>query len=447
MIDLVILNQATTVPYPFEPWRWYHAILSVIKDQIILMVDGKQLLNRTIEMRSGILMNGVLILGQEQDDLKNDFFSKTQMLQGTIHGLMFLIGSPLHFKSDNTNCVIIKAEANTFIRWETIGFKLSGKVTRQVYKPCRQVKEHLYIIPDKNDYISGKESCSVLNLQLYSPKDHDTNNLVTKLLKSVKSCFFAQFPGLHNVGWVDLTYMKNARSWSFSDGTVLDHRNSSYKIENNLYHNLHMAMTDENIFTPIDDSQEICSICSKSIWTKAYYFSEICKEDTERNLMSFFMRNSKDGLIFYNHYGFSIKSQNSVWHLVHSSSNRSLGQYDGHFSIGRKSWKLFYESIDCNTFLKTFSQQLLYDIGKDRQAFLSFSDCSHEEYTCDDGSCIPMVKICDQRLDCPDNSDEYQCSPLDIPKAYESSIPPSNYPFVLKVSFNIEKVRPNYRFS
>ena len=35
--------------------------------------------------------------------------------------------------------------------------------------------------------------------------------------------------------------------------------------------------------------------------------------------------------------------------------------------------------------------------------------CSTVEFTCDDGTCIPLVNRCNITPDCPDNSDEVGC--------------------------------------
>lgn len=37
-------------------------------------------------------------------------------------------------------------------------------------------------------------------------------------------------------------------------------------------------------------------------------------------------------------------------------------------------------------------------------------DCSHDEWMCDYGQCLPVAKHCDGSIDCPDDSsDERKC--------------------------------------
>ena len=45
---------------------------------------------------------------------------------------------------------------------------------------------------------------------------------------------------------------------------------------------------------------------------------------------------------------------------------------------------------------------------------------AEHEFTCDSGLCLPMVKRCDQKLDCDDMSDEADCRLLHVnPNQYQ----------------------------
>ena len=48
-------------------------------------------------------------------------------------------------------------------------------------------------------------------------------------------------------------------------------------------------------------------------------------------------------------------------------------------------------------------------MGKNYQAVLSFSFCTDEQFTCDDGNCVEMSQRCDGTTDCEDRSDEKEC--------------------------------------
>ncbi|KAG7166368.1 Glycine receptor subunit alpha-4-like 3, partial [Homarus americanus] len=55
---------------------------------------------------------------------------------------------------------------------------------------------------------------------------------------------------------------------------------------------------------------------------------------------------------------------------------------------------------------------------------LTLSVCGKGQFTCADGSCIDLTQRCDLRINCLDQSDEAQCSLVDIPPGYRTVIPP-----------------------
>ncbi|XP_069972834.1 uncharacterized protein [Penaeus vannamei] len=71
---------------------------------------------------------------------------------------------------------------------------------------------------------------------------------------------------------------------------------------------------------------------------------------------------------------------------------------------------------------------------------LTLTTCSRGNFTCDDGSCLPMEMRCDSQADCPDESDENHCELMTIPESYRRHIPPRSsqndaaYPVSLHVS-------------
>lgn len=52
--------------------------------------------------------------------------------------------------------------------------------------------------------------------------------------------------------------------------------------------------------------------------------------------------------------------------------------------------------------------------GHNKSRRLKLTACAADQFTCDDGSCIPMDGRCDHRQDCTDYSDEFDCKLLGL---------------------------------
>ena len=63
--------------------------------------------------------------------------------------------------------------------------------------------------------------------------------------------------------------------------------------------------------------------------------------------------------------------------------------------------------------------------GRDtKEASIKLTACLEEDFTCDDGHCIPMERRCDQTPNCRDGSDEKSCRMLVRNDNYNKRVPP-----------------------
>ena len=54
---------------------------------------------------------------------------------------------------------------------------------------------------------------------------------------------------------------------------------------------------------------------------------------------------------------------------------------------------------------------------------VSFSTCSSDQYTCNDGLCVDLLARCDDKKDCEDKSDEFECRSLEESRVYQKDLP------------------------
>ncbi|XP_047479834.1 glutamate-gated chloride channel subunit beta-like [Penaeus chinensis] len=117
------------------------------------------------------------------------------------------------------------------------------------------------------------------------------------------------------------------------------------------------------------------------------------------------------------------------WLAQHPDSEIQLSYTPAHpyeYPFGRRRWAV-KEAEGCGR-------------PEDGSLALALTTCSQGNFTCDDGSCLPMEMKCDSQADCPDESDENDCELMTIPESYRPNIPPRSsqsnaaYPVRLHVS-------------
>ncbi|XP_018017133.2 glutamate-gated chloride channel subunit beta [Hyalella azteca] len=105
-----------------------------------------------------------------------------------------------------------------------------------------------------------------------------------------------------------------------------------------------------------------------------------------------------------------------------------------------RTWRL-QNTGDENThaLMVVGSKSLSYPIGRNFWKFthgfcgsaagevvsLTLTQCKNgEEFTCNDGACVPLVQVCDRRAQCRDQSDELDCTLAIVPHGYQRTLPP-----------------------
>ena len=103
--------------------------------------------------------------------------------------------------------------------------------------------------------------------------------------------------------------------------------------------------------------------------------------------------------------------------------------------------KYFSESIHG---LRTASKNCLIP----HNVFICFLACTSDEYTCRDGTCVDMDKVCDGKMDCKDKSDELECRSIRFDPTYLKILPPppleteknQNDKTELRISLTVESI-------
>lgn len=151
--------------------------------------------------------------------------------------------------------------------------------------------------------------------------------------------------------------------------------------------------------------ESMCYLPSLQEWT----LKGPCEDDTANYKYSL-LHPDKGQLVFRGYYQYEIIERNNSWqwrNVITDNVIAILPFEENRWPMGRRDWALQTEVC-----------------GKKGKYTLLLSSCSRQEFTCRDGSCVPLSRRCDQRLDCRDESDEQECELVHRPNGYQHTLPP-----------------------
>lgn len=67
-------------------------------------------------------------------------------------------------------------------------------------------------------------------------------------------------------------------------------------------------------------------------------------------------------------------------------------------------------------------EQSVCDQARGEIRALLLSVCTENQFTCDDGTCVPLAQRCDLKYDCRDHADEAHCLLVRLPPDYKVSM-------------------------
>ncbi|XP_068203413.1 uncharacterized protein [Palaemon carinicauda] len=173
---------------------------------------------------------------------------------------------------------------------------------------------------------------------------------------------------------------------------------------------------------------EVCTLCNFTIHPELRLRGP-CKISLLDRTFSF-RENDKYDLVFDGVWHTMIMFENNNWviksRLYEEITGTMILKRKGEYPVGVHEWKI---SGDRCTQEKT--------------KFL-LTSCNKDQYTCNDGSCIPKDARCDLSVHCIDESDEIDCSVVELPPGYSQRIPPPSVqaePLPVYISFNVTSIK------
>ena len=283
--------------------------------------------------------------------------------------------------------------------WDVENIALHGAKAVKELNPeafCEPEKR-LVIFPERLPLQAAKDICQIHGGKLVTPyTDEENMKVVDVVNKHYRNCIDPKMTEKRN--WGKLTWLglvrRNAEWFDLAgNGTIKSPINYSNWRTNHFADNVDCAYLQSD-FTwyynnGICTNQLLCTVCEIED-TPVFTMKGLCNSSNVD--WNYYMKiDSKNEINIFEGYKNAIiyKDLNGTWHATSNDFRLSL-QSDSHhdFVIGRKKWKSKDQNCkEHDTHLITLSR-------------CEFGD----EFTCDSGHCIDIMKKCDGFIDCADSS-------------------------------------------
>ena len=302
-------------------------------------------------------------------------------------------------------------------------------------------KEQRYVIfPEKLRYPEAKEVCKTHGGWLALPKSEEENQRMIEIVFEHKeSCIDSEGEG--NAIWIGAK--KTKHKWY-----ELTHTDAIGQVLN--YTNVVRAGS-----TPTSD----CSyLDNNGVWLDASY---VCKKVS---LCTICVITGQPVLTLKG--GCTLGEIDWNYYISTDKTNK-INKYEGYkrtniqYFENTTSWNITSKSMTPQSYVAEFvpleSSSLKYPVGRntwlltelpcgvdEEMKEMTLSSCNFPTtFTCDSGHCIDINKRCNEQKDCLDDSDEKDCSIVDIPLSYNQANKPKSANIDTPLQVNIQTIIDN----
>ncbi|XP_071531024.1 LOW QUALITY PROTEIN: uncharacterized protein [Panulirus ornatus] len=365
--------------------------------------------------------NGAYIIGQEQDSFGGGF-QQDQSFSGEITQLNFWSRVLDHLTIRKLAQCEEEMEGDA-LGWMEQSWNISGEVSwRQQLKEdiCQKARRQITIFPDRFSLIAAQHLCKVVGGNLSVPQTNKENTWVYESSKE-RADFCSGGQGSSYL-WLGANDHKDERQWVYWQSGLPIPWEGPWRgsgpnggiVENCL---VMLTGTFPGRWSDIAclDSYEFCVPCEFTKMSKLYLKGPaICRNSPFNREYAlgadYGLRPSLNG---YFHSDIIWDPKNFSWVIQSRKVEEAVAFWkplqEGMYPFGTKSWVMAGK---------------VCQLSVGAVVNLTLSVCGEGEFTCADGTCIKLSQRCDLRVDCPDQSDEAQCSIVDVPQGYRHSIPP-----------------------
>ncbi|XP_042875225.1 uncharacterized protein LOC122255321 [Penaeus japonicus] len=362
---------------------------------------------------------GMLYIGQEQDR-PGEGFTKTQSLAGSLVDFrLYETILPTSTLENYTTCEPVQVSATPMIDFSNItnDFEISNVEIETLTDGhfCSDRKPYDILFPEERTFDEASHLCRILAADLKVPKNNgdntELNNLSLAHLDTCGSVWLGIERNITGKYWYDSTTQKR-----------ISYVNFGHKV----------AFDDSEPCASFKRSQDTVSLGEWAARSCAMKFCAVCHFEEmsfmklrglcERSLFDreYFLPNTNGTSVFSGAF-YSVMTKHlppenasasdfGFWQLSRLDEPGVKAtlplRFPTHYPVGLNNW--------------TVSN----DVCEGGEVTLRMTSCKEKQFSCNDGTCIPIHQRCNKEINCLDESDEIACEFLVFPSRYDDKSPP-----------------------
>lgn len=428
-----LLGMEARVPMSMQPAHWYHICLVRYDGTFKVKVDNKDVYTKTLPSSPPILLNGTLVIGQDQD-IPGGRFNPIQSFVGKIVDLNFWTTKESIIFNEGQLCTKFGGPYDPLIPFENLPLVPHGAITTVMGHPCSLPNEVTIIWPTPMSYHESITLCNKFNFSIPKILNKSENDLLTPILAKASGMCFGFLSNL-KYAWIsnNLCHEDDLEQSIFAIRSPVYDNDCPDNDDGIVHRTMFISSGKWKLGT---SNQKACALCLGSEFTSEYVLRGLCPEGEK---MRMYPRRKAEHIYFHSHLDLLISRVDKDWKIQSHSKvtiAKLLGESD---PFGSKEWIVFYEILNCQ-YQSSFTPMIQLDQINDKSTTLTLSTCYDHEYICGNGTCLPSDARCSHIEECNDGGDEHNCHLIKVPDGYSHNISPPLIPLNLAINLTLEKV-------